>query len=379
MSQSISSLFENRHFKPPFIYKGDFEKYLTELLESFEKEIESIRKDLNHSEYKTTEAGIRYNIDSIRKLIKGILDAVGAYYEGDVARSYKLFETGLKESHILQNQLSKVFSKNESFYRIRNKRDAYGILAKQLLHIPFESRGKVTSQRYSIPGYPSLYLGNSLYVCWEELGRKSLNEIQAMRFQNTRELKYLDLTVNRFLDVNWYADNYPNIVGEKVNFMLASTRVWPLIAACSIKVKNIDDAFKPEYIIPQLLLQYVKQDNRVDAIKYTSTHIDLKSAADDYSNLVIPVKSRQDSGYCNAICNWFNYARPRSYELDKIEEGRVMMYSGKFSYFNKNFNTIEIRKGYPVDYGNTEIGTFERRMLADKKLFSYQDVLDETI
>lgn len=40
-----------------------------------------------------------------------------------------------------------------------------------MLHLPFPMRGKTGNYRFSIPGIPSLYLGNSSYACWLELGR----------------------------------------------------------------------------------------------------------------------------------------------------------------------------------------------------------------
>ncbi|MFW1494652.1 hypothetical protein ACEV9S_24505, partial [Vibrio parahaemolyticus] len=52
---------------------------------------------------------------------------------------------------------------------------------------------------------------------------------------------------------------------------------WPLIAACSIRVKNPSDNFKPEYIIPQLLLQWARDYKSIDGIRYTSTHIEATS------------------------------------------------------------------------------------------------------
>jgi len=52
--------------------------------------------------------------------------------------------------------------------------------------------------------------------------------------------------------------------------------IWPLVLACSVKVKNIEDDFKPEYIIPQLLLQWVRERDDIDGISYQTTHIDFQ-------------------------------------------------------------------------------------------------------
>ena len=76
----------------------------------------------------------------------------------------------------------KVFNKNYSFYRIRIHKTNFTLSQQEFFHIPFNLRGKVKTQRFSIPGFPSLYLGTTIYVCWEELNRPNINEFQANFF-----------------------------------------------------------------------------------------------------------------------------------------------------------------------------------------------------
>ncbi len=40
--------------------------------------------------------------------------------------------------------------------------------------------------------------------------------------------------------------------------------MWPLIFACSIKINEKGRTFKSEYIIPQILLQVVKDRQNID-------------------------------------------------------------------------------------------------------------------
>ena len=60
---------------------------------------------------------------------------------------------------------------DSNFYRVRQLPSIYEVEAKELFHIPISKRGIVKTQRYSIPGYPCLYLGKSIYGCWEEMRR----------------------------------------------------------------------------------------------------------------------------------------------------------------------------------------------------------------
>jgi hypothetical protein len=48
------------------------------------------------------------------------------------------------------------------------------------------------------------------------------------------------------------------------DLVVAHAVCWPLIAACSIKVKNPGANFKPEYVVPQLILQWITDETRID-------------------------------------------------------------------------------------------------------------------
>ncbi|WP_242269100.1 hypothetical protein [Bacillus cereus group sp. BfR-BA-01352] len=99
---------------------------------------------------------------------------------------------------------------------------------------------------------------------WEELNKPDLNTVQTSVFKSD-DISYIDLStppvvfiekiIKKFYDFGTimkerlFADrlNEPN---EVISYLI----IWPLMAACSIHVKNTTDTFKPEYIIPQLLL-----------------------------------------------------------------------------------------------------------------------------
>ena len=61
---------------------------------------------------------------------------------------------------------------NESFkqyYRIRIGAEDFKE-RKDLFHIPMGKRSLINSYRYSIPGYPCLYLSTGVEMCWFECG-----------------------------------------------------------------------------------------------------------------------------------------------------------------------------------------------------------------
>ncbi|HHB2092386.1 TPA: hypothetical protein ACOQ5N_003637, partial [Bacillus cereus] len=82
---------------------------------------------------------------------------------------------------------------------------------------------------------------------------------------------------------------------------------WPLMAACSIRVKNTTDTFKPEYIIPQLLLQFIRYEGFFDGVSYFSTKVDNYSAetAVLYKNFAFPVQGGATKGLCPELLSKF--------------------------------------------------------------------------
>ncbi|MCP4180319.1 MAG: hypothetical protein GY756_21355 [bacterium] len=173
-----------------------------------------------------------------------MIDTIKEYYNGLPFKAYQKLNDTLRNriKNLYEIIKQKEYQSNENFYRIRNKDDNFTFSSLDMFHIPFEFRGKVNTQRFSIPGFPSLYLGRTLYVCWEELNRPHIDSFQSVRLKSTKGISFLDLTPPIITDKNIYSS-------EVYKYFMT----WPLIACCSIKVKGYSDTFKPEYIIPQLL------------------------------------------------------------------------------------------------------------------------------
>lgn len=106
------------------------------------------------------------------------------------------------------------------------------------------------------------------------------------------------------------------VMTEHTNMSLEDyLRWWPIMAVCSIAVKNENDPFKPEYIIPQFVLQYFLEDKIDDSIgiKYMSIkagRISMRHYETDnrvYTNYVITIKSSAETkdGFCSVLSNQF--------------------------------------------------------------------------
>lgn len=95
---------------------------------------------------------------------------------------------------------------------------------------------------------------------------------------------------------------------------------WPIMAACSIAVKNEEDSFKPEYIFPQFMLQYLLEeikDTGCIGIKYMSIKagkVSKKQYESDYrtfTNYVIPIRTSEanEKGFCKFLEKEFSVVR----------------------------------------------------------------------
>lgn len=165
---------------------------------------------------------------------------------GQIAESMDLARS-LWNDDILINVYT-IQPSEQNYYRTRTN-DTPLKFAREMFHAPFELRGSVKTARYSVLGFPSLYLTKNIYTAWEEARRANIETFYASRLRLQRPIHLVDLRLRRsFSDIN---------KGEREAAVRQYLRTIPLIMACSLKVKKDSDAFKPEYILPQLILHAV--------------------------------------------------------------------------------------------------------------------------
>ncbi len=243
--------------------------------------------------------GVDYSIvsqiESFKELCRQMYDN---YFLGHHSISYQYFVKAI-ETLIIEEDLLISKLEETNFYRARYNAGNRDFKNNEMYHIPFDLRGKVKTQRYSFPGLPCLYLGASSYVCWLELDRPSTEMFQVALISKTdsdSDLRVIDLSILPEIEFIQLNTENPKITLEK--YLL----LWPLIALCSIVVENEADDFKPEYIFPQFMLEYVlnvndKKDYELIGIKYASikagqiSRCQYTEAWQTYTNYVFPVRS----------------------------------------------------------------------------------------
>jgi len=341
---SIHDFFNSKKLSLPIIQN----KSLT-FRESLYKVFDEFLIDLN----KLSPKGLGFVNFSVEKkpienLIEELKKAIDTYLNGYPARAYCLFDSPYIDP-ILSILKSGKYKGKTQFYRLRHNEDNFSKNKTELFHIAFDTRGRVATQRYSISGFPCLYLANSIYVAWEEIRRKPLSQIQAARFESTKPIKYLDLVTEI------YSSDKLTIDSTNETTLWNYIRCWPLLAACSVKVFDDQASFKPEYIVPQLLLQRVRDEGKLDGIRFSSTHIDLNSvnSKGKFYNLVIPVKDLKDKGHCDSLNSLFKMTEVVSWQLMDAAVGHLHKSKPpSTAQINPNVERIEIIKGgvYPYEY-----------------------------
>lgn len=288
-----------------------------------------------------------------QKFIAGLLSTIEIYHEGKPAKAFE------KLSNTMNNDLKdftqilkiKTYEAGESFFRMRIQKGNNLLSANEMFHIPFELRGRVATQRYSIPGFPCLYLGRTLYGCWEEMNRPDIDEFQVVRLKNVKPIEYLDLTRPDYGD---------NLLSRDIYHYFMT---WPLIACCSVKVKDYSHPFRSEYIIPQLLLQWVREEERIDGIRFSTTHIDIHKSGSkgDFSNLVLPVKKNNEKGFCSRLASMFEISNTLSWQMhEHAIGGQGVIYNrADFTTLDTRIQKLELIEGRSYPYSYSILGKLE--------------------
>jgi hypothetical protein len=124
-----------------------------------------------------------------------------------------------------------------------------------------------------------------------------------------------DLDVDEHLEPHTYSANAP----APLNFSVAAQAVCgPLLAASSIKVRNTAAPFKPEYVVPQVILQWLTTETNLDGVRCLSTKVhNYFNSPNPASNFILPARSSKPSGYCDHLRSKFE-------PTDSRELGRAM-------------------------------------------------------
>ena len=296
----------------------------------------------------------------IKSVYTKILCAFESYSNGNIIEAIKKIYD-LITVDIQRSNYNYKYPFEEEFYRIRIIDNKSGLIkANGMFHIPFEKRYLVSPQRFSINGFPCLYAGDSILVSWLEMGEPNLENFCVSRL----ELNNKDNDI--ILDLRW--PSFSNLMQEinddenkdkpdyVLNLIEACLINWPLIIACSLKVQHPQAPFKPEYVIPQLVLMSMMRDESFIGCAYTSTKINSEFIWETkYTNFVFLAKKiiDENTGDYKLLKDYFTITDSICYKYEVLKSS--------FEHFDKDF-TKDIK-----DYKYSTFGMMEQ-ILKDKEL-----------
>lgn len=164
----LEKLLTHTELNPPFKIKGDIASDFSNRCNIYNDLLDVVIKE------NVNECGryLKPFISRIKNIQTCIQKSLEEFLSGDIKSAYDVFDEVMsKEATVTQLNyisvlLKDICSKDEPLYRVRKSESALTD-HEHIFHIPFSKRYLVNAQRYSVAGQPCLYLGTSLYVCWQ--------------------------------------------------------------------------------------------------------------------------------------------------------------------------------------------------------------------
>ena len=335
-------LNDERLFLPIRWNGSDFSSTLNCLFDYYIKQLENLA-----SNSPLPYDSIQVDLKNTKRVCKLLIKAINHYLNGFPAKAYASFE---KAMDLLMVNPLKVYQKSvlEQFesptdryksddlnlFRVVTVQDNKPYPRTRVFHTPYTMRSKVSTSRYSIAGYPSLYLATTLALCCEEIHTNPhQNFALASRYKLERDLEYSNTNIRvielgvkpqDFLKFEYNSEHHNRQISKDLlnnTNVKSSFLLWyPLIASCSYIRTDKKDPFAAEYIIPQLLMQWVRNEictnrnnnyNELVGIRYFSCAS--VKASDMGFNYVFPTSGNLKSAdlpYCSVLAKVFRLTPP---------------------------------------------------------------------
>ncbi len=311
-SKKLKKIFSKDKYRLPLSWDGkDFYETLYEHLTMYREDIKGNYEDPDL-------------YDEVKTVCNGLCAAVNLSFQGYPKKAYEHFENVMEILSKDPLLIDKKILEKEQFYRVVDVGNAAVPSRQRIFHVPFNKRSKMSTRRYSIPGFPSLYLGTTVELCCMELGKDPQRDYLCV----SRYELQTDSRVFRYYGKRPVFDNDKFMIFDisikpdeaiKANDLdiIKYIKWYPLISASSYIRALRDDPYSAEYIIPQLFTQWVrsKDEDAFVGIKYFSCAP--VYVADHGYNYVFPTMGatyharKTKSDYCNRLSHRFVLTAPR--------------------------------------------------------------------
>ena len=127
----------------------------------------------------------------------------------------------------------------------------------------------------------------------EESGEKALRLIDM-------SIRPVDLLSNIHVWILNAGENREEVI-KIHNYFLNYIITYPLAAACSLRVEDRDTKFVEEYVIPQMLLNWIRENSNFDGVRYKSSLNTTLVQGMGAVNIALPVKKFRYDGLCEYL------------------------------------------------------------------------------
>ena len=340
-NSSFKNIFSDKGFYLPIRWEGS--NFLSTVNLLFDNYIYTLSKNLDFN----SESGLVLN--TVKSCCGYISRAIGYYLDGFPSRAYEVIEKlmDILVQHpldIYPDEMKDQFSEDGTdnklnLFRVSYVDDNKPYKRMRIFHPPYNLRAQVSTSRYSIAGYPSLYLATSLDLCCEEI---HLNPYQKLAIASLFRIEKCEEYSNTEVDVIDLAVKPQDFFEEGENVYLTEGHLnrrriphrllnsddvraryllwYPLIAACSFIRTNKSNPFAAEYIIPQFLMQWVRSEigevnnrsmDKLIGIRYFSC-ASIRASEMGFT-YVFPTSGKEDSPeypFCKVLMKAFKLTKP---------------------------------------------------------------------
>lgn len=353
--------------------KDTFHKLLVELekpaLQSSKEDIERICNTIIDAFKASSQGDTNICDDLMKKLLKDYLN--DPFYVSELDKSYAFrgvacFENLQVEGH--DNVYKQMQNDQLSFFRGRTVKLNYNEKIehrREMVHLPYSMLDRTSDLRFSEKGRVGLYLGVTSWICAKECKWDSSAEnlyVSGFHFnEKGKKLKILNLCAFQSL-LNGIGNPY-----EDNTMHTKMLKIFPLIIATSVAIKDKDRDVKYEYLLSQSLMRVINQ-NGIDGIAYLSCQ-----GEDDFDFphavcLAFPINDINEQKQYSKLCNCFDMTKPVKIKttLDSKME--------KKSYIVRNFPCYETTIEGIDSHENFTSKVYEK----GKRIF-YHDTMYSTI
>lgn len=257
---------------------------------------------------------LKNDVTDIRDFCSSLVDAINHHNTGEFLRSYKTFYEALdKVKHRLYHSYientATIHGIWKDYHRIRKlEQNDSNFSALEMLHVPFNQRELASSSRYSMSGFPCSYLSNQDFLPWLECERPARFALMTVGISPSENNKHKLLRLDFRPHEYFRSDGFQNKNQEQIKtFLINLCYTIPLTAACSFICKHNNSGYKEEYLIPQLLISWIKERaSCFIGVRYNSISSDCIAPACGGINIAIPIRVPGNDGYCTELRKIFD-------------------------------------------------------------------------